>query len=143
VACASAPRAVEPPPPSEQSAAARDRQLLREKVENLLAGGASSSEWRAQDAETLKVLEQVAQDAGAAPKLRAAAVLALAGLGWSVAALMPYLNDAVPEVRAAAAIAVARAGGADSKAALEARLEKEEDPSVREALQRALTLLQP
>jgi HEAT repeat protein len=109
----------------------------------LLTRGAQSVEWRAQDPEALKMIEEVAQDSAATPKLRAAAVLALAGLGGSVATLTPYLNDPAPEVRAAAAIGVARAGGADSKAALEARLEKEEDATVRDALQRALTLLQP
>ncbi|HEX4622403.1 MAG TPA: HEAT repeat domain-containing protein [Myxococcaceae bacterium] len=91
----------------------------------------------------MKVLEQVSLDKSEAPQLRADAVMTLRGLGWSAAALAPYLNDPAPEVRAAAAIAVGRAGGADAKTALEARMEKEEDAAVREALQRALTLLQP
>ncbi|HET9037710.1 MAG TPA: HEAT repeat domain-containing protein [Myxococcaceae bacterium] len=61
----------------------------------------------------------------------------------AVARLGPLLGAADPSVRAAAARGLGRAGGAAARKSLEDRLEREEDPGVRERLQASLAQAQP
>ena len=74
-----------------------------------------------------------------------AAALALgARLGpQAIGALTPLLDDPQISIRDSAARALGRIGNADSKAALEEHLAKEQDPQVRENIQRSLTTLPP
>jgi len=60
-----------------------------------------------------------------------------------VADLEPLLQDPRESLRLGAARGLGQAGGDDAKKALEDRLEQEETPVVREAIQRTLTLMQP
>jgi HEAT repeat protein len=91
-----------------------------------------------------KALAGICADVNQLAELRVAAVLALATLGESsLSVIRTLLSNASPTIRTAAATALARIGGSEARTALEARVEKEEDPSVRDALQRALTTLQP
>lgn len=61
----------------------------------------------------------------------------------AVARLGPLLGSPDPSIRAAAARGLGRAGGAAARKLLEDRLEREEDPVVREQLQAALARAQP
>jgi HEAT repeat protein len=61
----------------------------------------------------------------------------------AVARLGPLLGAADPSVRSAAARGLGRAGGAAARKSLEDRLEREEDPGVRERLQASLAQAQP
>ncbi|WP_434380546.1 HEAT repeat domain-containing protein [Melittangium boletus] len=58
-------------------------------------------------------------------------------------ALLPVLDDDNPQVRAPTARAIGRMGGATARGALEQRLAQEEQPEVREALQQALSDVEP
>jgi len=82
-----------------------------------------------------------ATDANQPAEIRGAAAVALAAHDGpaSVAVLAPLLNDVSAPVRAAAARALGLAGGDAAKSALQARLDAETDPGVRDALQKALT----
>ena len=61
----------------------------------------------------------------------------------AVARLGPLLGAQDPSVRSAAARGLGRAGGAAARKSLEDRLEREEDPGVRERLQASLAQAQP
>jgi HEAT repeat protein len=61
----------------------------------------------------------------------------------AVARLGPLLGATDPSVRSAAARGLGRAGGAAARKSLEDRLEREEDPGVRERLQASLAQAQP
>ena len=61
----------------------------------------------------------------------------------AVARLGPLLGAADPSVRSAAARGLGRAGGAAARKSLEDRLEREEDPGVRERFQASLAQAQP
>ena len=61
----------------------------------------------------------------------------------AVARLGPLLAAPEPSVRAAAARGLGRAGGPAARKSLEDRLEREEDPGVRERLQASLAQAQP
>ena len=61
----------------------------------------------------------------------------------AVARLEPLLGAPDPSVRAAAARGLGRAGGAAARKSLEERLEREDDPQVRERLQASLAQAQP
>jgi HEAT repeat protein len=61
----------------------------------------------------------------------------------AVARLGPLLASPDPGVRSAAARGLGRAGGAAARKSLEDRLEREEDPAVRERLQASLAQSQP
>ena len=83
--------------------------------------------------------------AGEASGLRAEAALALIrrlGPG-GVMELQSLLADQDPLVREAAARGLGIVGGADAQSALEARIEQEPSPAVRERIQQSLTQLQP
>jgi HEAT repeat protein len=75
-------------------------------------------------------------DAVASPRLTPA-------LRDTVARLGPLLGAPDPSVRSAAARGLGRAGGAAARKSLEDRLEREEDPGVRERLQASLAQAQP
>jgi HEAT repeat protein len=60
-----------------------------------------------------------------------------------VARLGPLLGAADASVRSAAARGLGRAGGASARKSLEDRLEREEDPGVRERLQAPLAQALP
>lgn len=82
---------------------------------------------------------------GEASGLRAEATLALIrrlGPG-GVMELQSLLADQDPLVREAAARGLGIVGGADAQSALEARIEQEPSPAVRERIQQSLTQLQP
>ncbi|MGZ6028564.1 MAG: HEAT repeat domain-containing protein [Myxococcaceae bacterium] len=61
----------------------------------------------------------------------------------AVTRLGPLLGSADPSIRSAAARGLGRAGGPAARKLLEDRLEREEDPGVREQLQAALARAQP
>jgi len=61
----------------------------------------------------------------------------------AVARLGPLLGAQDPSVRSAVARGLGRAGGAAARKSLEDRLEREEDPAVRERLQASLAQAQP
>jgi HEAT repeat protein len=61
----------------------------------------------------------------------------------AVARLGPLLSSPDASVRSAAARGLGRAGGAAARKSLEDRLEREEDPGVRERLQASLAQAQP
>jgi HEAT repeat protein len=61
----------------------------------------------------------------------------------ALARLGPLLGAPDPSVRSAAARGLGRAGGAAARKSLEDRLEREEDPGVRERLQASLAQAQP
>jgi len=90
-------------------------------------------------------LRQIAFDRWAPDQDRCRAAFALAQQQGpaAVADLEPLLQDPRESLRAGAARGLGQAGGDDAKKALEDRLEQEETPVVREAIQRTLTLMQP
>jgi HEAT repeat protein len=90
-------------------------------------------------------LRQIASDPRAADEDRCRAAFALAQQQGpaAVADLEPLLQDPRESLRIGAARGLGQAGGDDAKKALEDRLEQEETPVVREAIQRTLTLMQP
>ncbi len=61
----------------------------------------------------------------------------------AVTRLGPLLGASDPSIRSAAARGLGRAGGAAARKSLEDRLEREEDPGVRERLQASLAQSQP
>jgi len=88
-------------------------------------------------------------DAVASPKLSqplrdaAAEELGSHDRDAAVSHLGPLLASSDPAVRSAAARGLGRAGGAAARKSLEDRLEREEDPAVRERLQASLAQSQP
>ena len=90
-------------------------------------------------------LRAAVADPAAAPGDRTRAAFALAAQVGpaAVADIAPLLQDDREAIRIGAARGLAQAGGDDAKKALEDRLELEEEPVVREAIQRTLTLMQP
>ena len=88
-------------------------------------------------------------DAVGAPRLRPALRDAVAeelgshGRDQAVTRLSPLLGSADPAIRSAAARGLGRAGGAAARKSLEDRLEREDDPGVREQLQASLARSQP
>jgi HEAT repeat protein len=76
-------------------------------------------------------------------RCRAAFALARQQGPAAVVDLEPLLQDPQESLRLGAARGLGQAGGDDAKKALEDRLELEEAPVVREAIQRTLTLMQP
>jgi HEAT repeat protein len=90
-------------------------------------------------------LAAVVKDARVEPGYRALAAAALARRGGEDVgpALKEVLASPDPKVRDAVARALTRVGGENVRTALEERLSEEEDPSVREVLQQALTRIQP
>ena len=77
--------------------------------------------------------------------LRAAAMEALGRRTGveALAVLAPLLTDPSEPVRAAAALTLGHVGGPEARHVLEARLAREEAQGVREALQQALSYLEP
>jgi HEAT repeat protein len=73
----------------------------------------------------------------------AATALGLRSGSEAVPTLLPFLQDRDGSVRAAVARALGRLGGAQARQALEERIPEEKEPLVREALQQALTLIEP
>ena len=90
-------------------------------------------------------LRRAAADPRASDPERCRAAFALAQQQGpaAVADLEPLLQDPRESLRIGAARGLGQAGGDDAKKALEDRLELEETPVVREAIQRTLTLMQP
>jgi len=82
---------------------------------------------------------------GLSPALRDAAAEELGAhdRDVAVAGLTPLLGSEDAAVRAAAARGLGRAGGPAARKSLEDRLEREEDPGVRERLQASLARTQP
>jgi HEAT repeat protein len=79
------------------------------------------------------------------PPLRASAATALSLRAGqeAIPLLLPFLQDPNEQVRIAVARALGRLGGPEVQQALEDRLPSEQDPLVREALQQALTFIEP
>jgi hypothetical protein len=90
-------------------------------------------------------LAAVVKDTRVEPGYRAQAAAALARRGGEDVGptLKEVLASPDPKVRDAVARALTSVGGEYVRTALEERLSEEEDPSVREALQQALTRIQP
>jgi HEAT repeat protein len=122
-----APRAHHPPPAAAPDAGAPDAS----------AAPPVSAE--------VEALRRIVADATAPDEERCQAAFALAQQQGpaAVADLEPLLQDPRESLRAGAARGLGQAGGDDAKKALEDRLELEEEPVVREAIQRTLTLMQP
>lgn len=95
--------------------------------------------------EGLAVLGDAVGSARLAPGLRDAVAEELGShdRDEAVARLGPLLGATDPSVRSAAARGLGRAGGAAARKSLEDRLEREEDPGVRERLQASLAQAQP
>ena len=121
-----------------------------------IARGAGASPQRREEAiralgalegipEAAAPLRQIASDPRALEQDRCRAAFALAQQqgAAAVADLEPLLQDPSESLRVGAARGLGQAGGDDAKKALEDRLEQEEAPVVREAIQRTLTLMQP
>ena len=90
-------------------------------------------------------IREVLEDARAPADARASAASALGRcLGLeAIPTLITRLEDREVRVREAVAVALGRLGGQQARQALEDRLPMEEQPLVREALQRGLTLVEP
>jgi HEAT repeat protein len=97
------------------------------------------------DSAGLPALARAVNAPGLSPSLRdgAAELLGTRDREQAVAQLTPLLGSADPAVRSAAARGLGRAGGSAARKSLEDRLEREEEPSVRERLQAALSQAQP
>jgi HEAT repeat protein len=93
----------------------------------------------------LPALARAVGASGLSPSLRdgAAEQLGAGDREQAVAQLAPLLDSSDPAIRGAAARGLGRAGGAAARKSLEDRLEREEDPGVRERLQAALSRAQP
>lgn len=90
-------------------------------------------------------LQELLKDPAAPSAVRMTAIEALgrrAGLA-AVAPLTPLLTDTSEPVRACAARTLGHIGGTQARGVLEARLSLEKSPAVREALQQALSYLEP
>ncbi len=90
-------------------------------------------------------LQELSRNASASESVRAAAMNALGrrtGLA-AVPLLRPLLADPQDGVRASAAQALGHVGGSEAREALEGQLAREDKPMVREALQQALSDLEP
>ncbi|MCP3142427.1 HEAT repeat domain-containing protein [Pyxidicoccus xibeiensis] len=90
-------------------------------------------------------IREVLEDARAPADVRASAAAALARcLGLeAIPTLITRLKDREDRVREAVAVSLGRLGGQQARQALEDQLPMEEQPLVREALQRGLTLVEP
>ncbi|MBS2028331.1 MAG: HEAT repeat domain-containing protein [Deltaproteobacteria bacterium] len=90
--------------------------------------------------EVATALQTLASDANELPAVRSAAIVAMAVRGGPASAqgLSGYLADANAEVRLSAAHALGIAGGEPAKNALQARLDAETDPKVRDEIQKSL-----
>ncbi len=90
-------------------------------------------------------IRQVLEDPATPAEVRASAAVALGrALGPdAIPTLLTRLEDREAPVREAVAVALGRLGGQQVRQALEDRLPLEEQPLVREALQRGLSLLEP
>jgi HEAT repeat protein len=90
-------------------------------------------------------IRQVLEDPRAPAEVRASAAVALGrAMGPdAIPTLLTRLEDREAPVREAVAVALGRLGGQQVRQALEDRLPLEEQPLVREALQRGLSLLEP
>lgn len=90
-------------------------------------------------------LVAISADSSVDEQYRSTAALALGRRGGPGAfeAVQPLLDDPSARVRDAAARALGSLGTPKARQVLELRLEKEEDPVVREAIQRSLTKLEP
>ncbi len=90
-------------------------------------------------------LKAILGDERADAQYRSTAALALGTrLGnAAVPALEPALKDRNTRVREASARAMARLGSPEARRSLEVQLENEEDPAVREVIQRSLTKTEP
>lgn len=90
-------------------------------------------------------IREVLEDARAPADARASAAAALGRcLGLeAIPTLITRLEDREDRVREAVAVALGRLGGQQARQALEDRIPMEEQPLVREALQRGLTLAEP
>jgi HEAT repeat protein len=95
--------------------------------------------------EGVPALSRAVSAPGLSPALRdgAADLLGARDREQAVVQLIPLLGSADPAIRSAAARGLGRAGGPAARKSLEDRLEREEDPSVRERLQAALSQTQP
>jgi HEAT repeat protein len=93
----------------------------------------------------LPALSRAVSAPGFSPELRdgAADLLGARDREQAVLQLTPLLASPDPAIRSAAARGLGRAGGPAARKSLEDRLEREEDPSVRERLQAALSQAQP
>ncbi len=90
-------------------------------------------------------LNAIAQDGKVSAQYRSNAVVAVAEREGPAAAqqLKPVLSDPNRKLREQAVRSLANVGGADARAALEERLPREEDPALRELIQRSLMRMQP
>lgn len=141
-------RAPAEPPAAAPAQATAPSGDLRARVLELLEasrGGFREEAWRQLGPEALPVLSAVLSDARAPAGVRASAASALGRhLGLeAIPTLISRLEDREDAVREAAAVALGRLGGQQARQALEDRLPLEEQPLVREALQRGLTLVEP
>jgi len=93
----------------------------------------------------LAVLGEAVSSPGLSPSLRDAVADELGShdRDQAVTRLGPLLASADASIRSAAARGLGRAGGPAARKLLEDRLEREEDPGVREQLQAALARAQP
>jgi len=132
------PAAVEPLGKIARGAEARPAERRREEAIRSLGGMDGIPE-------AALPLRMIAADPRASDPDRCRAAFALAQQQGpaSVADLEPLLQDPSESLRVGAARGLGQAGGDDAKKALEDRLELEETPVVREAIQRTLTLMQP
>ncbi len=90
--------------------------------------------------QTSEVLRGFATDANVISPLRKSAVMALSARDGTTATpvLSGLLGDNDADVRVGAARALGNVGGSDARTALQARLDNETDPKVREEIQKSL-----
>jgi hypothetical protein len=133
---------------------------VRERVMALLdasQGYPREETWRPLGPDAVPVLTSLVSDGAAPSTRRSQAMVSLAlvdpagGAGSirqvledsRIPTLLTRLEDREAPVREAVAVALGRLGGQQVRQALEDRLPLEEQPLVREALQRGLSLLEP
>lgn len=97
------------------------------------------------DPQSAVQLRGLLEDSHVQSPLRASAATALGLRSGSEAlpTLLPFLQDRDGSVRAAVARTLGRLGGTQAQQALEDRIPEEKDPLVREALQQALSFIEP
>ncbi len=90
-------------------------------------------------------LEQIAADRRLDDPLRSAAILGLTRRGGPAASasLGALLEDPHPAIRDSAAQGLGKVGSPDARKLLEDRLGKEENSTVREAIERSITKMEP